>query len=229
MIDLKGYGHFFIDGLWMTIGVALVSMAAAIAMGLVGAGGKLSRNKTARTLANIYTVVIRGVPDLILLLLLYYNGTVFLNGALAAFGYTEHVDINPFVTGVLVLGFIYGAFATETFRGAFLAVPHGQVEAARACGMSRWLVFRRVQLPQMWRFALPGLGNIWLVLLKGTSIITVVGLQELTNKSQQANGVLKMPFTVFFLASLIYLTMTAVSNLALHTAERRASAGVRRD
>jgi His/Glu/Gln/Arg/opine family amino acid ABC transporter permease subunit len=228
MIDLKGYGHFLIEGAEMTIVVSLASMAAAIVMGLIGAGAKLSLNRTARTLANAYTTIIRGVPDLVLLLLVFYGGTVLLQKLLALLGHEGPVDIDAFVTGVLVLGFIYGAYATETFRGAFLAVPKGQIEAAKACGMNRWLMFRRIYLPQVWRFALPGLGNVWLVLLKGTSIISVVGLEELTRKSDMMTRNVKAPFTVYGLAALVYLVFTTISLLSLHAAEKRASVGVRR-
>jgi His/Glu/Gln/Arg/opine family amino acid ABC transporter permease subunit len=226
MFDFKGYGHFLIDGTIMTIAVAIVSMAGAILLGLLGASAKLSKNRMARELGRAYTTIIRGVPDLVLLLLMFYGGTVLVQWLACLSGNPGQADINAFVTGSVVLSFIYGAYATEAFRGAFLAVPKGQMEAAKACGMSRWLAFRRIELPQVWRFALPSLGNVWLVLLKGTAIISVVNLEELTRKAQLMNGPLKMPFSIYFVAALIYLGLTALSEIALREASKRASAGV---
>ncbi len=227
MLDFKGYGHFLIEGTIMTIAVAILSMTGAIVLGLIGAGAKLSRNRIARELGRAYTTIIRGVPDLVLLLLVFYGGTVLLQQLGCMLGHEGAIDINAFITGAFVLGFIYGAYATEAFRGAFLAVPKGQIEAAKACGMSRWLAFRRIQLPQVWRFALPGLGNVWLVLLKGTAIISVVNLEELTRKAQLMNGPLKMPFSIYFTAALIYLALTLISVAALRESERRVRMGER--
>jgi len=226
MFDFKGYGHFLIDGTIMTVTVAIVSMAGAILLGLLGASAKLSKNRLARELGRAYTTIIRGVPDLVLLLLMFYGGTVLVQWLACLSGNPGQADINAFVTGSVVLSFIYGAYATEAFRGAFLAVPKGQMEAAKACGMSRWLAFRRIELPQVWRFALPSLGNVWLVLLKGTAIISVVNLEELTRKAQLMNGPLKMPFSIYFVAALIYLALTALSEIGLREASKRASAGV---
>jgi His/Glu/Gln/Arg/opine family amino acid ABC transporter permease subunit len=226
MFDFKGYGHFLIDGTIMTVTVAIVSMAGAILLGLLGASAKLSKNRLARELGRAYTTIIRGVPDLVLLLLMFYGGTVLVQWLACLSGNPGQADINAFVTGSVVLSFIYGAYATEAFRGAFLAVPKGQMEAAKACGMSRWLAFRRIELPQVWRFALPSLGNVWLVLLKGTAIISVVNLEELTRKAQLMNGPLKMPFSIYFVAALIYLGLTALSEIGLREASKRASAGV---
>lgn len=227
MFDFKGYGHFLTEGAIMTITVAIVAMAGAILFGLLGAAAKLSKNRIAREVGRAYTTIIRGVPDLVWLLLLFFGGTVLAQRVVCWLGYPGNVDFNAFVTGSVVLSFIYGAYATEAFRGAFLAVPKGQMEAAKACGMSRWLAFRRIELPQVWRFALPGLGNVWLVLLKGTSIISVINLEELTRKAQLMNGPLKMPFSIYFVAALIYLAMTAVSETVLKQAERRARIGER--
>jgi His/Glu/Gln/Arg/opine family amino acid ABC transporter permease subunit len=228
MFDYKGYGHFLIEGAQMTIIVAVLAMALTIAMGLVGALGKLSRFRWARRLADLYTTIIRGVPELVLLLLIYYGGTVLLQHAAKLFGREEPIDINAFVAGVLVIGFIYGAYATETFRGAFQAVPKGQIEAAMACGMNRRQIFWRIRLPQVWRFAIPGLGNVWLVLLKATSLMSVIGVEELTRKADLAKAPTREPFTFFISAAFIYLVFTAISDYGRHWAEKRANVGVRR-
>jgi His/Glu/Gln/Arg/opine family amino acid ABC transporter permease subunit len=203
-------------------------MAITIAMGLIGALGKLSRFRWARILADLYTTIIRGIPELVLLLLIYYGGTVLLQHLGTLFGRERPIDINAFVAGVVVIGIIYGAYATEAFRGAFQAVPKGQIEAAMACGMNRRQIFWRIRLPQVWRFAIPGLGNVWLVLLKATSLMSVIGVEELTRKADLAKAPTREPFTFFISAAFIYLVFTAISDFGRHWAEKRANVGVRR-
>ncbi|MDD9993149.1 MAG: ABC transporter permease [Rhodospirillales bacterium] len=228
MLDLKGYGWMLWQGLELTILVGLGAMAVALALGLIGAWGKLSRARAGRWAAGTYTTVIRGVPELLLILLVYYGVPTLIQDIAEGAGYEIIVDLNPFVAGVVTIGFIYGAFATEVFRGAFLAVPRGQIEAARAIGMSRALTFRRIVLPQMWRFALPGLGNVWMVLIKATALISVIQLPELMRNAQIAMGATKLPFTFFFVASLFYLGITIVSMVVQRRAEAWANRGVRR-
>jgi His/Glu/Gln/Arg/opine family amino acid ABC transporter permease subunit len=228
MFDLKGYGHLLIDGAWMTIVAGLLALAVAIVLGLVAAAAKISGSRAARVIADTYTTVIRGVPELVLLLLVFFGGTVLLQKLFQLFGDESYVEVNAFFAGVGTIGFVYGAFATEVFRGAIQAVPTGQLEAARACGMNRWLVMRRILLPQMWRFAIPGLGNVWLVLLKATSLMSVVGLDELTRKAYVAAGATKLYFAFFVMAALIYLLLTIISMLLLQYIEGYANRGVRR-
>ena len=228
MLDLKGYGHLLIDGAWMTVAAGLLSLAVAILLGLAAAAAKVSGSRLVRVIADTYTTVIRGVPELVLLLLVFFGGTILLQKLFQLFGNDGYVEVNAFCAGIGTIGFVYGAFATEVFRGAIQAVPKGQLEAARACGMNRWLVLRRVLLPQMWRFAIPGLGNVWLVLLKATSLMSVVGLDELTRKSYVAAGATKLYFVFLLMAALIYLLLTIVSMLVLQYIERRANRGVRR-
>ncbi len=228
MLDLRGYGWMLWQGLELTILVGLGAMAVALALGLIGAWGKLSRAWAGRWAAGTYTTVIRGVPELLLILLVYYGVPTLIQDIAEGAGYEIIVDLNPFVAGVVTIGFIYGAFATEVFRGAFLAVPRGQIEAARAIGMSRALTFRRIVLPQMWRFALPGLGNVWMVLIKATALISVIQLPELMRNAQIAMGATKLPFTFFFVASLFYLGITIVSMVVQRRAEAWANRGVRR-
>ncbi|SLN39461.1 ABC transporter permease [Oceanibacterium hippocampi] len=228
MFDLQGYGWMLWDGLQMTLLVGLCSLVLAILMGLIGAWGKLSENRVARAAAATYTTVIRGIPELLLLLIIFYGTPTLIQGIAEDLGYDIIVDFNPFIAGVLTIGFIYGAFATEVFRGAFIAVPPGQMEAARAIGMSSVLAFRRVMLPQIWRFALPGLGNIWMVLIKATALISVIQLEELMRKSFIAMGATKLPFTFFFTAALMYLAITVISMLGQQRIERWANRGIRR-
>ena len=228
MFDLKGYGFFLLEGVHMTVAVGISALLFACVMGMFGAWGKLSRSNLANRIAGIYTTVVRGVPELILILLVYYGVPTLIQDFSAGMGKEVIIDFNPFRAGVLTLGFIYGAFATEVFRGALLAVPRGQVEAAKAVGMSTVTRFRRIVLPQMWRFALPGLGNVWMVLLKATALVSIIQLDELVRKAQIAAGATHLPFTFYFWASIIFLCLTIVSMIGQHYAERWANRGVRR-
>ena len=228
MLDLQGYGGLLFKGAKLTVYVGVSAMVIAMILGLIAALCKLSKSRIVVVLAETYTTIIRGVPELVLILLVYYGAPTLLQNLLALFGKDVYVPVNPFVAGVCTIGFIYGAFATEVFRGAYLAVPKGQIEAARACGMGSALTFRRIILPQMWRFALPGLGNVWMVLIKATALISVIQLPELMRSADIAARATRKPFTCFLAASLIYLAITIASNAFQQWAEARASRGVRR-
>ena len=227
MLDLHGYGWMLWQGLELTILVGLGAMALAVAFGLLGAWGKLSHHRAGRWLAGTYTTVIRGVPELILILLVYYGVPTVIQDLATRAGHDLRIDLNPFVAGVVTIGLIYGAFATEVFRGAFLAIPRGQIEAARAFGMGRVVMLRRIVLPQMWRFALPGLGNVWMVLIKATALISVIQLDELMRSADIAARATRLPFTFFFAASLFYLGITVVSMLIQGRFEAWSQRGTR--
>lgn len=212
----------------MTVLVAFASMALAIVLGLVGARAKLARSPLARGVAGTYTTVVRGVPELVLILLVYYGVPTLIQDVSGGLGHRVRVDLDPFMAGILTIGFIYGAFATEVFRGAYLAVPKGQIEAARACGMNSVLTLRRVILPQMWRFALPGLGNVWMVLIKATALISVIELHELMRQANVAARATRMPFTFYMYAAFLYLALTIVSMLVQQRLEAWAERGERR-
>jgi arginine/ornithine transport system permease protein len=217
-----------LEGAGVTLSVALTSMTMAMTLGLAGAMAKLSKWRWARGLAYLYTTLIRGVPDLVLMLLIFYGGQIALNEILLALGHEEYVDVNPYVAGVLTIGFIFGAYLTEAFRGAFLAVPPGQREAGLAFGLSNWQIAYRITLPQMFRHALPGLSNNWLVLIKSTAIVSVIGLSDLMTRGQQAAGSTREPFMFYLAVALIYLLFTTASEFLFAWAERRFSTGVRK-
>jgi histidine transport system permease protein len=203
----------------------------AFVLGLIGAAAKLSRNRWLTVPANIYTTLIRGVPDLVLMLLLFYSFQDLLNRITDALNQPQF-DIDPFVAGICVLGFIYGAYFTETFRGAVLAVPVGQLEAGAAYGFTRRQIFRRILFPQMMRFALPGISNNWQVILKATALVSIIGLQEVVKTAQDAitGTSSKGAFHAFFFLSVagaIYLVLTSISNLVFLVLERRYALGVR--
>jgi arginine/ornithine transport system permease protein len=218
-----------LEGAGVTLSVALTSMAMAMTLGLMGALAKLSKWRWARGLAYLYTTLIRGVPDLVLMLLIFYGGQIALNDALMALGHEEYVDINPYVAGVLTIGFIFGAYLTEAFRGAFLAVPPGQREAGLAFGLTNWQIAYRITLPQMFRHALPGLSNNWLVLIKSTAIVSVIGLSDLMTRGQQAAGSTREPFMFYLAVAMIYLLFTTASEFLFSWLERRFSIGVRKN
>lgn len=228
MIDLQGFGAQLAAGTLMTVEIALAALALGLLLGLGGAAAKLSRFRALRLIGGLYTTLVRGVPELLVVLIVFFGASLAVQGVARWFGYDGYIEVSPFVAGVISLGLTFGAYATEVFRGAFQAVPPGQIEAAMAVGMSRRLTFLRIRLPQVWRFALPGLGNLFLVLLKDTALVSVIGLDELMRKSTIAVSYTKEPFTFYLAAAFIYLAMTAVSMIGLHYLERRSSRGVRR-
>ena len=224
-ILLDGYGLLIIEGLEMTIWVSIYSIALATCVGLLGASAKLSSHRWLRGIATAYTTLIRGVPDLVLMLLVFFGGQMLVNNITDYFE-MEFIEINPFVAGVFSIAFIFGAYMTETFRGAILSVPKGQMEAARAFGMKSFLAFYRILLPQMIRHALPGFGNNWLVLLKTTALVSVIGLDDMLRKASLVAGSTKMPFFFYLLAAAGYLALTTVSLLILSYLKKRYSTGV---
>lgn len=223
---LLDYQNQLIDGTIMTIKLALTSLVIALIFGLLGAWAKLSSNRAAQRLAGAYTTVVRGVPDLVLILLVFFGGQVTLNNLGAATGLWGYVEVSQFAAGAGTIGVIFGAYFTETFRGAIMAIPRGQIEAGISCGMRRSLIFRHIIWPQMIRFALPGFTNNWLVQLKTTALVSVIGLQDLVYNAFTAGRSTGQLFTFMAAAFVIYLLLTGVSDLALRALERYYNRGV---
>jgi arginine/ornithine transport system permease protein len=224
---LKGYAGVILDGVWLTLQLALCSMALAVALGLIGVALRLSPVRWVAWLGDLYSTVIRGIPDLVLILLIFYGGQDLLNRLAPLLGYDDYIDLNPLLAGIFTLGFIFGAYLSETFRGAFMAIPQGQAEAGMAYGMSNRQIFFRVLVPQMIRLAIPGFTNNWLVLTKATALISVVGLQDMMFKAKQAADATREPFTFFLAVAAMYLVITSVSLLLLRALEKRYSVGVK--
>lgn len=225
-LSLKGFGPLLLEGTWMTLKLSVLSLAVSVVLGLLGASAKLSRLALLRMLAQLYTTLIRGVPDLVLMLLIFYSLQTWLTALTDSMEW-EYVEINPFSAGVITLGFIYGAYFTETFRGAILSVPRGQIEAATAYGLKRSQRFRYVVFPQMMRYALPGIGNNWMVMLKATALVSIIGLADLVKAAQDAGKSTYQLFYFLVIAALIYLAITSFSNLVLRRLERHYAAGSR--
>ncbi|MFO7529376.1 MAG: ABC transporter permease [Marinobacter sp.] len=230
MLDLKGYGPELLDGAVVTIELAFLSLVLALTLGLVGASSKLSGNRLAKAIATFYTTVVRGIPDLVMMLLFYYGGQVTVNMLSDWIWEAYEIDFffqfDPFISGVVTIGLIFGAYMTETFRGAFLAVETGQIEAARAYGFTRWHTFRRIMFPQMLRHALPGIGNNWQVLLKTTALVSIIGLTDMVRVAEEAAKAERMPFHFFIPVAAVYLILTAGSELFIKWLNTRANVGV---
>jgi arginine/ornithine transport system permease protein len=226
---MSGYYLSILEGALLTVAVSLASLVVACALGLLGALAKLSGRPVLVGVSTAYTTLVRGIPELVLMLLVFYGGTMGLIALLEWLGLPAEVDINPFVAGVLTIGFIYGAYMTETFRGAILAIPKGQMEAAWAYGMGPRQTFFRITLPQMVRYALPGFTNNWLVLIKTTALVSLIGLHEMTYRAKQASAATREPFVFLLFAAALFLGYTTVSLWVLRRVSRRYSLGVRRE
>ena len=225
---MSGYYGSILNGALLTVGVSLAALVVAVVLGLLGAAAKLSGRRALVAAATLYTTVIRGVPELVLMLLVFYGGSIGINKLLELSGTGATLDINPFGAGVMTLGFIYGAYMTETFRGAILAIPRGQFEAATAFGMGPLQVFLRITAPQMVRYALPGFTNNWLVLIKATALVSLIGLHEMTYLAKQASAATRSPFAFFLFTAALFLLYTWISLQVLHRLHARYSLGTRR-
>ena len=225
-----GWGDEMAKGALVTILVALLAYALGIVLGSGIAACKLSGVAPLRWFASVYTTVVRGIPELLVIYLVFFGGGQALRAiASGLFGYEGYVDPPVFVTGVLCLGVSGAAYAAEVIRGAVQTVPRGQIEAAVAVGMSRPQRFWRVLMPQTARYALPGLGNVWQFVLKDTSLISVIGLVEIMRQGTIATGATKEPFTFYVTAAVLYLGLTAFSNQGFARAETWANKGVAKD
>ena len=226
---LSGYQDRLLEGAILSVKLAFASLAVALLVGIVVCLCSMSKNPWLRVPATAYTTIVRGVPDLVQLFLLYYGGQYLLNALSATFGWGR-LDMNPFITGVLAIGFIFDAYMSESFRGGFLAIPKGQIEAARAYGMSAKTIFWRISRPQMLRYALPSIGNNWLVLMKSTALVSLIQLQDLvfianvSARTAQKKD-LFAGFWFYGAVALFFLLMTTVSLIVLWWLKRRYSAG----
>lgn len=223
-----GWGDELAWGAWLTIQISVCSYVVGMVLGLLGAGAKLSRSKILLWIADIYTTIVRAVPELLLIILIFYTGTSALKRLLVSVGMGEGIDVSAFGAAVAALGFIAGAYMTEVFRGAILAVPKGQMEAARAYGMPATLRFRRILFPQLMRYALPGLNNLWLVIIKDSSLISVVGYYELLFAGKQAAASTRHYLFFYLVTALCFLVLTVISMIASNYLEQRSKRGLRR-
>ena len=206
---LYGYLPAILEGLVLTLQVSALSLAIACVFGMVGATAKLSSSRMLRWSAEVYTTLIRGLPELVLMLLIFYGGQIGINRLADAQGW-GYIDIPPFVAGVLTIGFIFGAYLTETFRGAILAIPRGQAEAGLAFALTRRQVLWRIVLPQMVRHAIPGFANNWLIMIKASALVSIIGLDDMIHRAGLAAATTRAPFTFYMATALIYLDRKSV-------------------
>ncbi|WP_017430897.1 ABC transporter permease [Vreelandella jeotgali] len=233
MLDLQGYGPRLLEGAGVTLALAVLSLILALVLGLVTASAKMSHSTVAHRLATLYTTLIRGVPDLVLMMLLFFGGQIGVNALTDslydATGIDIFININEFVAGVVTIGLIFGAYMGETFRGAFMAVDNGQIEAGKAYGMTPRLVFWRIRFPQMMRHALPGLSNNWMVLLKTTALVSVIGLADMVRIAAEASKATREPFTFMLVVAALYLMIASVSEWIFARLQKRYSIGYGED
>lgn len=222
---MSEYYLSILHGALLTVAASIASLCVSTVLGLLGATAKLSSKRPLVWVATLYTTVIRGIPELVLMLLVFYGAAIGLNSLFEAMGSDFVLDLNPFVAGVATLGFIYGAYMTETFRAAILSIPRGQMEAAWAFGMSPLQTFLRITLPQMVRYALPGYTNNWLVLIKATALVSLIGLHDMTYLAKQASAATRQPFAFLLFAAALYLVFTSMSLWVLKRLNARYSLG----
>lgn len=224
MESLIQYAPLLAKGTVVTVSLAVSSLIMATILGALAATGKLAGGRIIRGIVFLYTSIVRGVPDLVLILLIYFGGQRLLNVIGRQFG-SDYIELNQFAAGMLAIGFIYGAYLAETFRGAYLTVSPGQGEAAKALGMRSLPILWTVNLPQVIRFALPGYANVWQVLVKSTAVVSIIGLGDLVGLAGDAGKSVREPFTFYFAVFCVYLCITAVSQFLFERAERRYARG----
>ena len=226
-IDLHGFGPALAAGALMTVKLALSALCLGLVLGLLGALAKTSPFKPLRWIGGSYSTIVRGVPELLWVLFIYF-GSVTLMSQLGELLGVPGLELSAFSAGVIALGLCFGAYATEVFRGALLAIPKGHREAGMALGLSKGRIFSRLVLPQMWRIALPGLGNLFMILMKDTALVSVIGLEEIMRQAQNGVTTTKEPFTFYLVAAFIYLGLTILAMTGMHFMEKRAARGFAR-
>jgi octopine/nopaline transport system permease protein len=217
----QGWGGALLIALLMTVLLTIAALAAGAVFGAMVASAKLSRSRTLRIIGDAYTTLFRGIPELLIIYLFYFGGSSVMTAVGQFFGADGFIGVPPFVVGALAIGLISGSYQAEVYRSAVLAVSRGEIEAARAIGMSTPTLWRRVLIPQVVRFALPGIGNVWQLSLKDSALIAVTGLAELMRTSQVAAGSTHEYFTFYVVGGVLYLVLTSVSNRVFDSAEKR--------
>lgn len=217
-----GWGDEIARGTLVTVALALATLPLGLVAGFVVALGKQSAEAPLRAAANIYTTIFRGLPELLTLFLVYYGAQIAVQRVAALVGMESGVEINSFAAGMVALGAVFSSYASEVFLSAFRAIPRGQYEGGFALGLSRWQTMRLVVLPQLVRIALPGLSNLWLILLKDTALVSVIGLSDIIRQTGIAARVTRQAFLFFGVACLVYLALAILSSFAFAAIERWA-------
>ena len=224
MAAVSGWWDDFFWGSLVVVELFFVALIMTVLFGLIGAGAKLSNSRVAKSIASGYTIVFRGTPEILVLLLFYFGSAIVLTAIAQIFDpEIKFVDFPPFWAGSFAIALIIGSYATETFRGAFLGVDPGQIEAARALGLSNLQTFIYVRIPAMWRLALPPFGNHMLSLVKDTALVAIIGLEETLFVAEQAIAYTARPFTMYIVVGAIYLGFSTIITLTVMGLERYAN------
>jgi octopine/nopaline transport system permease protein len=222
----QGWGLALLLAAGMTLCVSVCAFAAGLCFGTLGAAAKLGGGRVLSGLATGYTTVLRGIPDLLVIYLFYFGGSAAMTQIAAWFGGTGFFGLNGFAVGVLAVGIVSGAYQTEVLRGAYRAIPRGEIEAARVSGMGGAMMLRRITGPLALRTALPGMGNVWQMVLKESALISVTGLVDLMRQTEVAAGSTRLPFLFYAAAAGLYLVLTTASGALFRGAERSTRRGV---
>ena len=201
----QGWGLAMLMAAGMTVAVSTAAFFVGMVLGAVGAWAKIGGGLVARGAADVYTTILRGIPDLLVIYLFYFGGSTLLTNINRDLGGSGFFGMPAFLVGALAVGLVSGAYQTEVFRGGYGAIARGEIEAARAIGMSGFLLLRRIVAPQVMRHALPGLGNCWQLVLKESALISVTGLVELLRQAQVGAGSTRLPFYFYITAAVLYL------------------------
>ncbi len=220
-----GWGDELFRATLMTIAVSITAMLIGFSFAAIFTPLKLSKFKSLNLIANIYTTVIRGVPELLVIYLFFFGGSGAIMFVASMFGYNEYIEINAFITGSFAIGIISGAYSTEVFRGAIQSIDKGQFEASKVLGFSKFKQFYKIILPQMLRLAIPNLSNVWQITLKDTSLISVTGLVEIMRQSYIAAGSTRDPLFFYSFAAVLYLLLTFLSMKLINKLEVKYSRG----
>ena len=215
------YSLILIKGAFVTLAVGVGSLFFSILIGVFVAFSNLSESRLLRFFATLYTTVIRGIPDIVLLLLIYYGGQVFLNNLIDLVGLNFYITLSPLISGIVTIGIIFGAYMAETFRGAFQAIERGQIEAAKAFDLKGATLFFSILVPQLFFHGLSAFTNNWLVLLKTTSLVSIIGLNDMVRVANISGTSTHQPFVFYFFVALIYLLFTSLSLWILNVLKRR--------
>ncbi len=221
-----GWGMALLGAAGMTLLLSVLGFSLGAIFGALGASGGLSSRRFPKALASAYGTIFRGVPDLLTIYLFYYGGSVALTAIARSFGSDNFIGLPSLATGVVAIGVISGAYQAEVYRGAYLAVERGQFDAAKALAFTRIQMLRLIIIPQLWRHTIPGLSNVWQLVLKDSALISVIGLVELMRQAQIGAGSTREPFLFYLAAAGLYFVIAGITGQAFRVAETRASRGI---
>ena len=220
-----GWGDELLFATLMTITISILSMGLGLCLAIITVWAKIITNRITRFIANLYTTVVRGVPELLIIYLIFFGGNAVVMNVAKLFGYNGYIELNALTIGTIAIAFISATYSSEVIRAAYLSINKGQIEAAKSLGLNKFEIFLKVMGPQIIRFALPGIGNVWQITLKDTSLISVTGLVEIMRQTRIASNVEHSPLTFLITAAFLYLFLTTFSGKFFRVLEKNYSKG----